>query len=378
MLPTVKIAGILVRNAGFSASTCLVSSPWFSCGVAVSMGEAGKHLLFECVQAGCHVVLRGRRGTLWHSNLFDNVSKKVKIGGSLVRNAGFSASTCLVSSFFSCGVAVSMGEVGKHLLFECVQAGCHVVLRGRHGTLWHSNLFDNVSKISKLEEVSHKMLVFWHPRVLHSSLLTWDFTLHTPHFTLHSTLSTPHSTLYTPHSTLYTLHSTLLTPHFTVHSTLHTLYFTLLTPHSTLYTPHSSLHTLLYTPHFILYTPHFTLHTLHSSLHTLHTSLYTPHSTLCTPHSTLYTPHSTLYTPHSTLHTLHFTLHTPHSALYTPHSTLYTLYTPHSTLYTPHSLLHTPHSTLYTFHSTLQTGNKGNMYKTVQINDCRKVLCVTA
>ena len=36
----------------------------FSCGVAVSMGEAGKHVLFECFQAGCHVVLRGRRGTL--------------------------------------------------------------------------------------------------------------------------------------------------------------------------------------------------------------------------------------------------------------------------------------------------------------------------
>jgi len=28
------------------------------------LGEAGKHVLFECVQAGCHVVLRGRRGTL--------------------------------------------------------------------------------------------------------------------------------------------------------------------------------------------------------------------------------------------------------------------------------------------------------------------------
>ena len=64
MLPTVKIGRSLVRNAGFSASTCLVSSRWFSCGVAVSMGEAGKHLLFECVQAGCHVVLRGRCGTL--------------------------------------------------------------------------------------------------------------------------------------------------------------------------------------------------------------------------------------------------------------------------------------------------------------------------
>ena len=62
MLPIVKIAGSLVRNAGFSASTCLVSSRWFSCGVAVSMGEAGKPVLFECFQAGCHVVLRGRRG----------------------------------------------------------------------------------------------------------------------------------------------------------------------------------------------------------------------------------------------------------------------------------------------------------------------------
>ena len=43
---------------------CLVSIRWFSCGVSVSMGEAGKHLLFECVQAGCHAVLCGRRGTL--------------------------------------------------------------------------------------------------------------------------------------------------------------------------------------------------------------------------------------------------------------------------------------------------------------------------
>ena len=63
MLPTVKIAGSLAQNAGFSASTCLVSSRLFFCGVAVSMGEAGKPALFECFQAGCHVVLRGRRGT---------------------------------------------------------------------------------------------------------------------------------------------------------------------------------------------------------------------------------------------------------------------------------------------------------------------------
>ena len=42
--------------------------------------------------------------------------------------------SCLESLVFS-GVAVSMGEAGKHVLFECFQAGCHVVLRGRRGTL---------------------------------------------------------------------------------------------------------------------------------------------------------------------------------------------------------------------------------------------------
>ena len=69
-------------------------------------------------------------------NLFDNVLKMSKLEEDLVRNAVFSASTCLVSSrWFSCGVAVSMGEAGKHVLFECVRAGCHVVLRGRRGTL---------------------------------------------------------------------------------------------------------------------------------------------------------------------------------------------------------------------------------------------------
>ena len=117
--------------------------------------------------------------------------ESVKIGGSLARNARFAAPTCLVSSrWFSCGLAVSMGEAANPLLFECFQAGCHVVLSGRRGTLWHSNLF---------------------------------FALHT----LHSQLPTLHSTLYTLHSTLYL---------YTLHSTLHTLHFALYTPHSTLYT----------------------------------------------------------------------------------------------------------------------------------------------
>ena len=90
----------------------------------------------------------------------------LKIAGSLVRNARFFALTCLVSSrWFSCGVAVSMWEAAKPLLFEGFQGSCPVVLRGRRGTLWHSNLFDNVSKMSKLEEVSYEMLIFLHPRV---------------------------------------------------------------------------------------------------------------------------------------------------------------------------------------------------------------------
>ena len=63
-LQRVQIGGRLARNAGFDAPTCLVSSLWFSCGLAVSMGEVAKPLLFEGVQAGCNIVLHGRRGTL--------------------------------------------------------------------------------------------------------------------------------------------------------------------------------------------------------------------------------------------------------------------------------------------------------------------------
>ena len=38
-LQSVKIGGILARNARFDAPTCLVSSLWFSCGLAVSGGS---------------------------------------------------------------------------------------------------------------------------------------------------------------------------------------------------------------------------------------------------------------------------------------------------------------------------------------------------
>ena len=44
----VKLGGNLARNACFGAPTCLFSSLWFSSGVAVSMGEAAKHVLSAC------------------------------------------------------------------------------------------------------------------------------------------------------------------------------------------------------------------------------------------------------------------------------------------------------------------------------------------
>ena len=47
-LQSVKIEGTLARNAGFSTPTRLISSLWFSSGVAVSMGEAAKHVLSAC------------------------------------------------------------------------------------------------------------------------------------------------------------------------------------------------------------------------------------------------------------------------------------------------------------------------------------------
>ena len=46
------------------------------CGaVAVSMGEAAKRIFVECFKTGCHVVLRGRRGTLV---AFQHVSRRVR------------------------------------------------------------------------------------------------------------------------------------------------------------------------------------------------------------------------------------------------------------------------------------------------------------
>ena len=270
----------------------------------------------------------------------------------------------------------SYGEFCKSGHFWRFQTSRSFVSCGRRGTLWHSNMFHNVSKVVFVWQAQYFCVVFrrwvaffvagtalWRTPLsfcMHGrcsiwwwsvacgmlfplTLYTWHSRLYTLHFALHTLHSTPHSTLYTLHSTLHPWHFAL----HTLHSTLCTLRFTLHTSHFTLYSPHFTLHTLhciLHTLHLTLQTPHFTLHTLHFTLHTPHPTLFTSHSTLCTLHSTLYTLHLTLRTLHSTLDTSHSTLHTLHSTLYTLHSTLYTL---HLTLRTLHSTLDTsPHSTL--------------------------------
>ena len=86
--------GSSVANCEKCTPHCLVSSHWFSCGVAVS--------------------------TLHTPQIYTL--------GSLVRNAGFSESTCLHSSrWFSLWRRTFYGGSWKtSLLLECIQAGCHV------------------------------------------------------------------------------------------------------------------------------------------------------------------------------------------------------------------------------------------------------------
>ena len=176
-LESVKIGGSLARNARFDAPTCLVSSLWFSCGVAVSMGEAVKHLSFS------------------------KVSKQVVMLFCVASAALCDIPTCWVTCQKSFCVAGA-------ILLRCFhKMSCS--FRGRRSIL----------EISVV--------------ILHDRCSTSDVS-HCLLYTPHSTLYTPHFTLYTPRFTFHTLHSTLCTLHFT----LHTVYSTLYTPHFRLYTSH--------------------------------------------------------------------------------------------------------------------------------------------
>ena len=84
------------------------------CDVVKIDGSLARNIDFEV--ANFQVLRKTRRKT--------SILKlqRVKIGGSLVRNARFGAPRCLVwSLWFSRGFAVSMGEAAKLDLLSCCQ-----------------------------------------------------------------------------------------------------------------------------------------------------------------------------------------------------------------------------------------------------------------
>ena len=147
MFQTMKIGGNLARNAGFDVPTCLVSSLWFSCGIAVSLGEAPtlytSHSTIYALDSTLHTLHCTLHSSLltWdtpHFTLYTPHSSLYTLHSSLHTP--------------------------------------HFTLLTRHFTL----------------HTLHSTLTLYTP---HSSLLT-------SHYTFHSTLHTLHFTLYTPHSTL--------------------------------------------------------------------------------------------------------------------------------------------------------------------------------
>jgi len=103
-LQSVKIGGSLARNPCFGAPTCLVWSLWFSCGFAVSMGEAAKPLLVACFRP-CEN-LRKSRAKCWSrlesmgeaaKPLLLEVSKQVATSFCVAGVALCGIPTCLIT-----------------------------------------------------------------------------------------------------------------------------------------------------------------------------------------------------------------------------------------------------------------------------------------
>ena len=132
--------------------------------VAVPMGKATKTCPSRRVRRCAHVVLRGKRGTLWHSmcsrrNVCEAVAglKLPCLWGKSHKHVFLDVSEDLLMSFCVAGVAlcdirrlsggicvhrrreirvaVLMGKVTKTCPSRRVRRCAHVVLHGKHGTL---------------------------------------------------------------------------------------------------------------------------------------------------------------------------------------------------------------------------------------------------
>ena len=174
-------------------------SLWFSCGFAVSMEEAAKPLLFECVQAGCHAVLPGKRGDIptclimcrkcqdwrtsrtkcWffciHVSCLESLSgfpvASPRLWGKLENISCSNVSKQVVMSFCVAGVAL------------CDIPTCLITSQKYQN--WRksrTNCSFFCTHVSRLES----LVFLWRRRVYggSSALHTLHFTLHTPQFTL--------------------------------------------------------------------------------------------------------------------------------------------------------------------------------------------------
>ena len=125
------------------------SGLWFSCGLAVSMGQAAKPLLFACFQLWKLAEVSHEMLILVLPPVSSRVSgflvaspclwgKRQSLSFSRVSNCGKLAEVShemIVLVLPPVSSRVSMVEAAKSLLFKGFQAGCHVVLRAGRGTL---------------------------------------------------------------------------------------------------------------------------------------------------------------------------------------------------------------------------------------------------
>ena len=117
-------------------------------GNASSLGEVAKPILFHGVKASCNVLLRGRRGTSWHSHVSANVSKMLLYG----RHNTFASFSEDELQFrgrlqhFETSIVISRGrhstlDVSCRVCFRIAfsglrQAATRCKVRGGRGLLW--------------------------------------------------------------------------------------------------------------------------------------------------------------------------------------------------------------------------------------------------
>ena len=195
-------------KCSFWCSTCLVSLLWLlwsQCLYDFYMCLSGKlKTLVESFETGCNVVLRGKRGTSWHSTTFHDL--KWFCVASAIILPRFPQTRCIFRgrcSTLATSIVTWRGRRSTWDVSCCVVFANHIVRAARRGDTHCSTLY-----------------------TFHSTL----YTLQSQFRTFNSTLNTPHFRLYTLHSTPYTLHCTLHTLHFAPHN----LHFELYTPHFSL------------------------------------------------------------------------------------------------------------------------------------------------